>query len=125
MTEDKVIQKAKKRVKNKKEFFTHLGIYIVTIFFLFLLNWLTSPGFWWFLIAAGGWAIGIVAHYLSVFGIPHPGGKNWEEEELKKEIRKLKAQEASVEDEDMLELNDDISLKDYRKETLYDDEEFV
>ena len=126
MTEDKLIKKAKKKVKAQKEFYTHVGIYIATIFFLFVLNWVTSPSFWWFLIPAAGWGIGIVGHYLDVFGFPHPKGKDWEREALQKEIRKLKAQENPVEDGDRLELEDEMMLKDYRMDMPdYDEEEFV
>ena len=126
MNEEELIIKAKEKVKKKKEFYTHLSIYGAVIFFLFILNMLTSPEFWWFLIVAGGWGIGIVGHYMQVFGIPHPSGKDWEQDALKKEVAKLKEEQDILKDEERLDLEDRINLKDYRMDTMdYDDEEFV
>jgi len=126
MKEEELIDKAKKKVKKKKEFYTHLSIYGAVIFFLFILNMLTSPEFWWFMIVAAGWGIGIVGHYVDVFGIPHPRGKDWEQDALKKEVAKLKEQEAILEDEETLDLEERINLKEYRMDsTDYDDDEFV
>ena len=126
MIDEEMVKQVNKKIKAKKEFYIHLGVFAVSILFLFMLNLLVSPGFLWVLIAAGGWLIGIVAHYLTVFGIPHPQGENWEEEEYEKEMLKLKAQKARKEDADTLDLQDRPTLKDYQMERLdYDEDEFV
>ncbi len=82
---------AKKRVKAKKEFFEHLSTYLGMATFFFLLNFFTSPGRWWFYWPMFGWGIGVLAHYLSVFGIPGVGqlDENWEKRALEQELEKL------------------------------------
>jgi len=43
-------------------------VYIVVIGFLGLINLITSRQFPWFLFPAGGWGIGLIFHFLSVYG---------------------------------------------------------
>ena len=54
---DENYEKAKKRVNQLKGFYTSLIVYIVVIIFLAVVNYLTSPGIWWFLIVAFIWGI--------------------------------------------------------------------
>ena len=49
MTEEEAYHKAKKKVKAKKGFYMHFGSFCATTLFLFTINFLTSPNFWWFL----------------------------------------------------------------------------
>lgn len=65
--EDKRLEAATKRAKEKIEFIQHLMVYIVVNFFLVVLNFLISPGSWWSLWAIAGWGIGLACHFLSVF----------------------------------------------------------
>ncbi|MFK8006678.1 MAG: 2TM domain-containing protein [Saprospiraceae bacterium] len=88
MTQEEIYNKAKEKVNAKKFFYIHFGIYLMGIITLFIINNFTTPGFWWFLFAVLGWGMGIIAHYLTAFGLPGKG-ENWEEEELEKEIKKL------------------------------------
>ena len=72
-------ERAHKRVKELKSFYSNLISYIIVNTFLIVLNFITSPNhlwFYWFLL---GWGIGIVAHAVSTFGI----GKDWEEKKIK------------------------------------------
>lgn len=58
----------KKRViRQKLEFFHHLTSYVAVIGGLFLLNLVTSPGFFWFVFPAIGWGIGLACHAGKVY----------------------------------------------------------
>ena len=86
------IKRAKKKVKKKKEFYQHLMTFVTVNFALLALNLLTSPGKLWFYFPMLGWGIGLMFHYVDVFGIPGFGmlDKNWEEQELDAELRKMR-----------------------------------
>ncbi|MEZ4948771.1 MAG: 2TM domain-containing protein [Saprospiraceae bacterium] len=81
MSSDPYLQ-ARKNVKKKKGFYKHLAAYIIINTFI--------------LISSGGdgpwlpWGIGLAFHYISVFGFPGSGilSKDWEDEEMEKELRK-------------------------------------
>lgn len=47
-------------------FYIHLGVFIPCMILLFFLNFITSPGFPWSLIAFFGWIPGLVGHYMSI-----------------------------------------------------------
>lgn len=112
MTNRELVNRAKKRVKNKKAFYSNLGAFCVVSFVLFLINLLTTPGLWWFILPIAGWGIAIIGHYLNVFGLPSFKGKQWEEEELNKEIKKLEKQESiDLMHNETLKLKDIIKLK--------------
>lgn len=89
MSEQELAKVAKKRAQEKAGFWVHLGIYIVVNVFL-AVQWgmITGGiGFPWFLSTAGGWGIGLVAHFLAVFA-----GKSYVEREAQREIRRLRQQ---------------------------------
>jgi hypothetical protein len=67
MTEEQIYEEARKRVEEKRGFFIHLAIYVVVNIFLAAIWWFTGAGFPWFVFPLGGWAIGIIMHFLSVF----------------------------------------------------------
>lgn len=131
MTEREIYRKAQKRVKDKKDFYTHFAIYCATVVFFFTINYLTSPEFWWAFFPSLGWGIGIVAHYFSTFGIPTAKGEDWEERELAKEIRKLERKQGILpklenEDEDITLPDDELELKEFKKlRKEWDDQDFV
>ena len=91
---DRDYKEAKKRVKEKKGFYTHFGVYVAVSIFLILINIFTfseEPEIWaQFPIAS--WGLGILIHYFSVFGLPGIGAldKEWEEKELEKELDKVR-----------------------------------
>jgi len=70
MTEEQIYEEAKKRVEEKRGFYTHLVIYIVVNIMLVLIWWFTigyDDGFPWFVFPLGGWGIGLLFHFLGVF----------------------------------------------------------
>lgn len=126
MTEEEAYIKAKKRVKAKKDFYIHFGSFISTSLFLFVVNYLTSPEFWWFLFPTMGWLIGIVSHYISVFGISGVSGDDWEEQEVEKELRKIKRNHFVEPDEDITVPDEELELKEFKKlRDEWDDRDFV
>lgn len=91
MTDEEIMNMAKKRVEAKKGFFIHLGMYVVINVFLFLIWFFLAGGpgtYPWFLWVIFGWGIGVVANAISVF----MHSSSWERKELQKEIDRLKKQ---------------------------------
>ena len=127
MTDREIIEKARKRVKEKKEFYAHLWSYVSTMIFLLFINLFTSPGYLWVLWPAMGWGIGIVSHAIAVFGFFGNREDEWEERELEKEITRLKRRKKGLpEPEEELLLDDQLELKELRKQKAdWDDRDFV
>jgi hypothetical protein len=121
------IQKAKKRVKSKKDFYQHLMAFVIVNFFLFLLNMLTSPFTLWFVYPTLGWGVGLAFHYVEIFGVPGFNilSKEWEEKEIDSELRKMKADHYKAPKKPLSneESLDELELKELRKN--YDESELV
>lgn len=58
---------ATRRAQVKLEFLRHVLVYTVVIAALFVINLLTSPGYFWFVWPAAGWGIGLLVHATNVF----------------------------------------------------------
>ena len=82
-------QKAAKRVEELKGFYGNLISYCIFIPFLFLINWKTSPNYYWAFWPMFGWGIGVIAHGIQVFGI----GRDWEEKQIKKFMQREESKE--------------------------------
>lgn len=76
-------ESARKRVKEIKEFYSHLLAYVVVNLFLMAVNLLTSPKHLWFFWPMLGWGIGITVHAMKTFNLMPFLGKDWEERKLK------------------------------------------
>ena len=119
-------EKARKRVKEKKEFYQHLASYIAVGAFFFILNAVTSFGVWWFHYPMLGWGIGLVIHYFNVFGIPGivQYDDEWEERAVEKELRKIQRNRGEA-----LPTAPELELKDLEKipasPKKWDDSELV
>jgi hypothetical protein len=72
-------EKAARRVKEIKGFYSNLTSYCLVIPFLAAINLLTSRDYLWFFWPMIGWGIGILAHAVNTFGI----GREWEEKKIK------------------------------------------
>jgi hypothetical protein len=88
ISEEEIYQKARKRVEEKKSFFSHLAVYIVVNAVLILIWAFTSPGYPWFVWPLGGWGIGLIFHFLGVFLFNKETG--WERNEVEKEAEKIR-----------------------------------
>ena len=74
MSEEQIYELAKKRVEEKRGFFTHLAVYIlVNIMLVLIWRFANGGGFPWFIFPLGGWGIGLIIHFLNVFAF---GGKS-------------------------------------------------
>lgn len=68
--EHDVLRRAEERVERRMGFFYHLAVYIIINLGLFIVWYFVSDhgkGFAWFVIPAGGWGVGVLVHFLSVF----------------------------------------------------------
>jgi hypothetical protein len=83
MNDPVTYDEAKKRAQELKEFYQHLVVYVLVNAFLFVINWLTSRGTWWFYWPLFGWGIGVAAHGASVFLSGGLWGKAWEERKIR------------------------------------------
>jgi hypothetical protein len=85
---DPILKKAHKRVKAKKGFFVHFGVYISVGMFFLLINIATfhEGREWWFFFPMIPWLVGLMIHYFTVFGLPGTGimAEGWEEAEWKR-----------------------------------------
>jgi hypothetical protein len=71
-------ERARKRAKELKGFYTHAIAYVLVNIGLLVINLLVGGG-WWFYWPLIGWGIGLGVHALSVFGFSGAFGQDWEE----------------------------------------------
>ena len=91
--ESHTYKKAKKRVRKIKEFYIHLSVYLLVNVLIYvvssfedgLLEGLTNIENH---ITAVLWGLGIIAHWIDVFGTNIFLGKDWEEQKVKELIEK-------------------------------------
>ena len=127
---DTIYTQAQKRVKQKKGFYKHLAAFIGVGFFFFAMNMYTlfgeGPKIWFFLPLLP-WSVGLVIHYLNVFGFPGSGAltPEWEERQLQKEMHQLHHKMGQYESTNSN--NDSLELKELRKdsESKWDKGDFV
>jgi len=81
-------KEARKRVRKIKGFYTNLIVYVVVNAGLLLINWITSPNYWWFYWVTLFWGLGLVLHAIRIFTSVSSVGNNWEEKEVKKMMNK-------------------------------------
>ncbi|AZA85068.1 histidine kinase [Chryseobacterium lactis] len=84
--ESKAYQKAQKRVKEIKGFYTNLISYCIIIPFLIFINLFSRSGNYWFWFPAVGWGIGLASHAFQVFGV----GGSWQEKKIREIMDKQK-----------------------------------
>ena len=80
---DDLEREARKRVKQLKEFYAHLGSYLLVNGFLVGVNLLTSPQVLWVIWPVLGWGLGLASHAVSTFGLSGLGGKAWQERKVR------------------------------------------
>ncbi len=80
--DDKRYQAARKYVRELREFYTHLAAYIVVNGFLFIVDVITGPG-WWFYWVMLAWGIGLAIHAYEVLVQNRFFGPDWEERKIR------------------------------------------
>jgi len=91
MSEKEIYEAARKRVEEKKGFFVHLTAYVIINVMLILLWAFAGGGYPWFIWPLGGWAVGLLFHFLGVFVFSKQSG--WERREIEKEMEKIRHSE--------------------------------
>jgi len=81
-------QRALEYVRDVKAFYSSLATFLVVVPALFLLNYLTSPGYFWAWWVLLGWGIGIAIHALSVFETFNFLDTDWEKKQVEKRLRR-------------------------------------
>lgn len=126
MNKEEWINAAKQKVKAKKGFYAHRNAFSIVALTLFVINYFTLPGTWFFVLPIIGWSVALLGHYLRVFGLPSFRDEDWEEAQLEIEMRKL-SHEQHLEDEAYLDLYGE-KLKVRRMEeqrSMYDSDDLV
>ena len=81
MTQDERYERARKRVRDLRDFYIGLALYVVVMIALTIVDF-SDRGTWWVYWPAMGWGIFVALHAFRVFG---PGAK-WEERKIKELI---------------------------------------
>lgn len=87
-TEAERYYKAQKKVKEIREFYEHLTVYLLVNPIVIVVNVMTSPGYLWFIWCLMGWGIGLILHGLTVFNLPPFFDKDWEERKIREILEK-------------------------------------
>jgi len=91
LTEEQVYEEARKRVKEKKDFYIHFATYIAVNILLVIIWALTDlGGYPWFVWPLGCWGVFVLLHYLRVFVFERKsdiGAIEKEAEKIKREQR--------------------------------------
>ncbi len=132
MDDQRLYKEARKRVKQKKEFYQNLTSYVCVMPFLIALNLYTSPQHWWFIYPMLGWGMGLAMHYFKVFGWPGAPYQSpeWEEREIERELRRMSGRRRrslppASEKEDLLSELDRRLEAEKVKQKPYDDSDLV
>jgi hypothetical protein len=72
---------ARKHVREIKGFYTHLAVFVIINAFLFVMDLLTGPG-WWFQWVVWSWGIGLAIHAYITFVGHRLFGPAWEEHKI-------------------------------------------
>lgn len=75
---DKAVERATKRVKELRDFYLHLAIYVLVNTGLVIIDVAQGDGLQWAQWVIFGWGIGIVAHAVSVFVFESRSASRWE-----------------------------------------------
>jgi hypothetical protein len=83
--------RAAKRIQKRRDFFTHLAVFVLVNTFLTAIWALTSPdGLFWPMFSIFGWGIGLVMHGWDVFVTPEIS-----EADIDREIARMRRHDAS------------------------------
>ena len=132
MTNEEEYLKIQKKIKLKKGFYFHLGIYVIIIFFLFIINALTNspgPSDWWYLFPAASWGTVVAIHALAVFVFSSAGffGEDWEARKLEEKLAKkgISLDKKQLPSENEMDMDEHLDLKEMVKKPRYDEQDLV
>lgn len=85
---DEKYEKAKKRVKKIKDFYTHLIIFLVVITAITIINLVQNENdYYWFLFPFGFWGFVVLMHGLRTFVFGK--GSTWENRKIKEVMKQM------------------------------------
>lgn len=73
---------AQKRVKEIRDFYKHLAVYVLCNPIVIAVNLMTSPGFLYCIICLLGWGMALVLHGLKVFNFAPFFNNDWENQKI-------------------------------------------
>jgi hypothetical protein len=87
MSEEEILELAKKRVREKRDFYRNLGTWaVVNIILIIVWAFPAGGGYPWFLWPLCGWGIFVFINFLKVFVFP----KKDDNAAIEKEVEKIK-----------------------------------
>jgi len=86
--QDPRYERALKRAKDLKDFYVHLGVYLIVNAALFGINMISSPGTLWFYWPMLGWGIGVAIHAFSLYAEGSVLDEAWEDRKARELMRK-------------------------------------
>lgn len=135
MSNEEAYLKVQKKIKAKKGFYLHFGIYVIIIIFLTLINWLTESDVgiihmdWWVAFPAVSWGTAVAIHALAVFIFSGDGllGEEWEQQKIEEELHKrgYSRNNNSLSSSNEIDINDHLKLKEVEKRTNYNEQDLV
>lgn len=84
VSDKEIFEKAQKRMKEIKKFYSNLISYSIIIPFIIIFNLIKNPDKIWFHYVMFGWGIGLITHGMRVFAI----GSTWEEKKIRELMKK-------------------------------------
>ena len=90
MNEHEKAAKAAQMVEAITGFYIHFIVYALVIALLLTVKWFATPEIWWVQWVFLGWGIGVVAHWLLVFGSSPNSSGNWITRWQLRKIKELK-----------------------------------
>jgi uncharacterized ion transporter superfamily protein YfcC len=84
-TEQEIRDQAVQRLKKKRDFKTHVLMYVTVNVFLVVIWAISDSGFFWPIFPILGWGIGVIANAWDVYG-----RKPISEEEIRREVDRLR-----------------------------------
>jgi cobalamin biosynthesis protein CobD/CbiB len=88
ISEKEIYEEAKRRVKKKREFYGHLGAYVLVNVVLVVVWALSYRGYLWFLWPLGIWGVFVLWNFIDVFVLS--GRAQSEKAAIEKEAERIK-----------------------------------
>lgn len=93
---DERYEGALKRAKEIKEFYVHLGVYVIVNSALFAINMISNPDTLWFYWPALGWGIGLAIHAFSLLTEGRILDEAWEDRKAREIMRRDERRHGAV-----------------------------
>ena len=83
-------ERAADRVDKKLKFYRGLVSYIIVNAFLFVINYIFTPSFWWVMFPIFFWGIGLVVSFFKAFVFVDFYGEEYRQRKIAEEMEKMK-----------------------------------